>query len=208
MWARFWCPSCSRPGYRVTVLDLFIYGDTLAGAADHPGLQAGARRSCGTLATVERCAQAGCDSVIHLACISNDPSFELDPGPRQVDQPPMPSGRFVRAAKAAGVERFIYASSSSVYGIKEDERGDRGPRAGTADRLLEASRRSAKEELLAERAPGFAVLVLRPATVCGYSPRLRLDLTVNILTNHADQRRPHPRVRRQLRSAPTSTSPT
>ena len=90
----------------------------------------------------------------------------------------------MRAAKDAGVERFIYASSSSVYGIKDEENV-------TEDLALEPLTDYSKfkalceDELLAAREPGFAVLVVRPATVCGYSPRPRLDLTVNILTNHA-----------------------
>ena len=66
----------------------------------------------------------GCDAVIHLACISNDPCFELDPDARQVDQ----LRRFrplVRAAKNAGVQRFIYASSSSVYGVKDEDKSPR-----------------------------------------------------------------------------------
>ncbi len=174
-------PKLLGAGHRVTVLDLFIYGDTLAGVADHPDL----RQLRGDLrdAAVVSDALKGCDSVIHLACISNDPSFELDPGlgksiNHDAFQP------LVRAAKAAGVERFIYASSSSVYGIKEDAEVTEDLEL---EPLTDYSRFKAlcEEELLAERAPGFAVLVLRPATVCGYSPRLRLDLTVNILTNHA-----------------------
>ena len=174
-------PKLLAAGHRVTVLDLFIYGDTLAGVADHPGL----RQLRGDLRDAKLVSDAltGCDSVIHLACISNDPSFELDPGlGKSINHDAFLP--LVRAAKAAGVERFIYASSSSVYGIKEDVEV-------TEDLALEPltdySRFKAlcEEELLAERSPGFAVLVLRPATVCGYSPRLRLDLTVNILTNHA-----------------------
>ena len=82
------------------------------------------------------------------------------------------------------MKRFIYASSSSVYGIKEEENV-------TEDLPLEPLTDYSKYKalcetyLLQQRAPGFVVLVLRPATVCGYSPRLRLDLSVNILTNHA-----------------------
>jgi len=82
------------------------------------------------------------------------------------------------------VTRFIYASSSSVYGIKDD------PEV-TEDLPLEPLTDYSKfkamcEDVLAEeRVPGFTTLVIRPATVCGYAPRLRLDLTVNILTNHA-----------------------
>lgn len=174
-------PKLLRAGHQVTVLDLYIYGDTLADVAADPGL----RQVRGDLRDADVVADAliGCDSVIHLACISNDPSFELDPGlGKSINHDAFLP--LVRAAKAAGVERFIYASSSSVYGIKEDAEV-------TEDLELEPLTDYSKfkalceTELLAERAPGFAVLVLRPATVCGYSPRLRLDLTVNILTNHA-----------------------
>jgi nucleoside-diphosphate-sugar epimerase len=90
----------------------------------------------------------------------------------------------VRASKKAGVRRFIYASSSSVYGIKAEERvTEELP----LDPLTDYSKFKAvcEDELASEREPGFVTLTLRPATVCGYSPRLRLDLTVNILTNHA-----------------------
>ena len=174
-------PKLLDAGHEVTVLDLFIYGDTLAGVAKHPDL----RQVRGDLRNpdVVRDALAGCDSVIHLACISNDPSFELDPGlGKSINHDAFLP--LVRAAKASGVERFIYASSSSVYGIKQD---DEVTEDLELEPLTDYSRFKAlcERELLVERAPGFAVLVLRPATVCGYSPRLRLDLTVNILTNHA-----------------------
>jgi nucleoside-diphosphate-sugar epimerase len=90
----------------------------------------------------------------------------------------------VASAKAAGVKRFIYASSSSVYGIKDTENVTEDL---PLDPLTDYSKYKALCETYLEeaRAPGFTTLVIRPATVCGYSPRLRLDLTVNILTNHA-----------------------
>lgn len=121
--------------------------------------------------------------MIHLACISNDPSYELDPGlGRSINYDAMV--KLVDISKRAGVKRFIYASTSSVYGIKEEANV-------TEDLPLEPLTDYSKykalgeEYLLKQRAPGFVVLVLRPATICGYSPRLRLDLSVNILTNHA-----------------------
>jgi nucleoside-diphosphate-sugar epimerase len=125
----------------------------------------------------------GTDAIIHLACISNDPSFELNPqlGKSINYDAFLP---LVRIAKKNKVKRFIYASSSSVYGIKEEENV-------TEDLSLEPLTDYSKykmlcEEILAqEKVPGFTTLTLRPSTVCGYSPRLRLDLTVNILTNHA-----------------------
>ena len=100
------------------MLDLYIYGDHLfADLADHPGL----RQVKGDLRDPAAVREAlwGCDAVIHLACISNDPSFELNPDlGREINYDAFQP--LVRAAKAAGVERFIYASSSSVYGVKDD----------------------------------------------------------------------------------------
>ncbi|MBT3535505.1 MAG: SDR family oxidoreductase, partial [Rhodospirillaceae bacterium] len=123
------------------------------------------------------------NAVIHLACISNDPSFELNPDlGKSINfdcfQP------LVRAAKDAGVRRFIYASSSSVYGIKSTENVTEEL---ALEPLTDYSKFKAmcEDVLEKEREPGFVTLTLRPATVCGYAPRLRLDLTVNILTNHA-----------------------
>ena len=90
----------------------------------------------------------------------------------------------VRASKKAGVNRFIFASSSSVYGIKkEDEVTEDLP----LEPLTDYSRFKAmcEEVLEQEREPGFVTCSIRPSTVCGYSPRQRLDVIVNILTNHA-----------------------
>jgi nucleoside-diphosphate-sugar epimerase len=175
-------PKLLAAGYQVRVLDLYIYGeDVLAAVKGHPGLREikGDIRDQALL----RSALAGCNAVIHLACISNDPSFELDPtlGKSINYDAFFP---LVALSKASGVRRFIYASSSSVYGVKPETNV-------TEDLALEPLTDYSKykalceEVLLKERAPGFATLILRPATVCGYSPRLRLDLTVNILTNHA-----------------------
>ncbi|CAK0759301.1 UDP-glucose 4-epimerase [uncultured Gammaproteobacteria bacterium] len=175
-------PKLLAAGHRVKVLDLYLYGDdTLASSRGNPML----REIKGDLRNPETVAAAlsGCDAVIHLACISNDPSFELDPGlGKSINYDAFRP--LVRAAKAAGVERFIYASSSSVYGVKEGV-------AVTEDLPLEPLtdysrfKMLCEHELEEERAPGFAVLTIRPATVCGYSPRQRLDVIVNILTNHA-----------------------
>ena len=119
MSARAWCRSSSTPGYEVTVLDLYLYGDDiLAGLRDKPG----SARDQGRLRAAPPTSHArstGCDAVIHLACISNDPSFELDPAlGKSINYDCFRP--LVRAAKQAGVKRFIYASSSSVYGIKSE----------------------------------------------------------------------------------------
>ncbi len=166
-------PKLLKAGHEVTVLDLYMYGDrVLDGVADN-GL-------------LERLLP-GCDAVIHLACISNDPSFELDPElGKSINYDAF--GQLVDMAIDSGVRRFIYASSSSVYGIKSEPNVHEDL---PLEPLTDYSRYKAmcEDVLHAKRQPGFATLILRPATVCGYSPRLRLDLTVNILTNLAVNRR-------------------
>jgi nucleoside-diphosphate-sugar epimerase len=172
-------PKLLAAGHTVHVLDLFIYGETLDASLPRLQLFRGDLRD----PELVRAAVAGCDSVIHLACISNDPSFDLDPGlGRTINH--LAFRPLVQAAKDAGVSRFVYASSSSVYGVKDtpDVTEDLA-----REPLTDYSRYKAicEDELAAARAPGFVTFIVRPATVCGYSPRMRLDLTVNILTNHA-----------------------
>ena len=178
-------PRLLAAGYRVTVLDLYLYGShTLNAVTDHQQLQQ-VKGDIRDRATLER-ALAGCDAVIHLACISNDPSFDLDPElGKSVNYDAF--GPLVDIARDSGVRRFIYASSSSVYGVKkESEVTEDLPLTPLTD--YAKYKAMCEEVLLERRRPGFATLVLRPATACGYSPRLRLDLTVNILTNHAVNR--------------------
>jgi nucleoside-diphosphate-sugar epimerase len=192
-------PKLLAADYCVKVLDLYIYGDhVLDAVANDPNLQQikGDMRDRALLKRV----LPGCEAVIHLACISNDPSFDLDPAlGRSINYDCFQD--LVDVSKGVGVRRFVFASSSSVYGIKEEDHV-------TEDMALEPLTDYSKYKALCEddlhkaREPGFTTLILRPATVCGYSPRLRLDLTVNILTNHAfnngkitvfggDQKRPN-----------------
>jgi nucleoside-diphosphate-sugar epimerase len=175
-------PKLLAAGHHVRVLDLYVFGDHVLDAVkDHPHLQQ-IKGDIRDVPTLDRCV-SGCDVVIHLACISNDPSFELDPAlGRSINYDAFVD--LVRVSKQHRVRRFIYASSSSVYGIKDVENV-------TEDLPLEPLTDYSKykalceDVLLADRQSGFVPLIIRPATVCGFSPRLRLDLTVNILTNHA-----------------------
>ena len=127
-------PKLLAAGYGVTVLDLYIYGDDIFSAyGDNPDLREvkGDLRSAGTVAD----ALTGCDAVIHLACISNDPSFDLDPGlGKSINYDCFRP--LVKAAKDAGVRRFIYASSSSVYGIKAGAESNGGSAAAAFDGLF------------------------------------------------------------------------
>ena len=175
-------PQLINAGYEVNVLDLFLFGEeVLAPMANHENMSV-FKGDIRDEATVVKSVE-GCDAVIHLACISNDPSFELDPElGKSINFDAFEP--LLKASKDAGVRRFIYASSSSVYGISDspdvDEQHALNP-------ITDYSRFKADGEgiLKDHHSPDFLTVVVRPATVCGYSPRQRLDLIVNILTMHA-----------------------
>ncbi len=183
-------PALLEKGYPVTVLDTFWFWDSTEhyvetlGISRHPLL----RLVKGDIRNADevKAALREAESVIHLACISNDPSSELDPdfthsvnygGSLQV----------IDLAKDNGVKRFIYASSSSVYGIKKE------PKV-TEDLALEPLTQysqlkvEVEHYLLHRLDKNFQGVILRPSTVCGYSPRQRLDVVVNILTSSAMQK--------------------
>jgi len=175
-------PQLLERGYQVRVLDLYLYGDdVLRAAAGHPALEQ-VKGDIRDRQLLER-VMPGCDAVIHLACISNDPSFELNP---ELGKSINYDAFFdlVAVAKDSGVARFVYASSSSVYGLKSE---DNVTEDLPLEPLTDYSKYKAlcEEVLLKAQSKDFTTVVVRPATVCGYSPRLRLDLTVNILTNYA-----------------------
>lgn len=175
-------PKLLEQGYRVKVLDLYLYGeDVLKDVGNQPHLE----QIKGDLrdATLLHRMMAGCDAVIHLACISNDPSFELDPHlGKSINYDAFPN--LVKISKESGVHRFIYASTSSVYGVSE---AANVTEEHALNPMTDYSKYKALCEpiLLKEQTAEFIPVIIRPATVCGYSPRQRLDLTVNILTNHA-----------------------
>jgi nucleoside-diphosphate-sugar epimerase len=175
-------PQLLQAGYAVRVLDLYIYGrEPLNAVRGHPKLEeiAGDLRD----AELVRRALKGCDAVIHLACISNDPSVELDESlSRTINYEAFIP--LVKMARDAGVRRFIHASSGSVYGVSDD------PNVTEEHPLVPVSlynkfKAMCEPILLEAQSPSFVPVIVRPATICGYSPRQRLDLTVNILTNHA-----------------------
>ena len=171
-------PHLLSKNYQVTVLDLMLYGETLI---KHKNLKI----IKGDIRNTELLKQSvkGNDIVIHLACISNDPSFELDPtlGKKINLEAFTP---LVKVAKNSGVKKFIYASSSSVYGVKKEKNVHEDM---SLEPLTDYSKFKADCEkiLLKYSSNDFVTVTVRPATVCGYSPRQRLDLVVNILTNLA-----------------------
>jgi len=175
-------PHLLRDGHRVKVVDLFWFGrDVFGEYNDEPRLERHAIdiRDAAAL----RPAMAGTDAVIHLACISNDPSYELDPDLSKTINYDAFRG-IVCTAADAGVRRFVYASSSSVYGVKDvsDVREDTEPAPLTDYSKFKLA---CERDLWSTACGDMQRVVVRPATVCGYAERLRLDLTVNILTMHA-----------------------
>ncbi len=167
-----------KRNYNVNVIDLGIYGNN---TDKHNNLKI----FIGDIRDQKLFEESvsGCDTVIHLACISNDPSFDLDPHLGKSIN--LDSFRpMLEISKKNGVDRFVYASSSSVYGIKDEHNVDE---TFSLQPLTDYSLYKAEcEKILQEyQSNSFTTTVLRPATVCGYSPRQRFDLVVNILTNLA-----------------------
>jgi nucleoside-diphosphate-sugar epimerase len=172
-------PHLLSKGYTVTGYDACYFG------ADHLPSDPRFELVRGDIRDTPRLAKAlaGHDVVLHLACISNDPSFELDENlSKSINYDcfePM-----VVAAKEAGVRRFVYCSSSSVYGVSDKpDVTEEHPLVPLT--LYNKFKGMCEPVLFKHQAPGFTCVTIRPATVCGYSPRMRLDLSVNILTNLA-----------------------
>lgn len=172
-------PKLLARNYRVVIYDKGYFG------TDHVELQPNCKLVIGDIRDTDNLAFAllGCDAVIDLAAISNDASFELDEAlGRTVNYECFES--MVIAAKGAGVKRFIYASTSSVYGVSDEK-------DVTEDHPLVPLTDYNKYKGLCEpilfkhQSSDFTCTAIRPATVCGYSPRMRFDLSVNLLTNQA-----------------------
>lgn len=171
-------PRLLELGHNVTVYDTLYFGARLPNSPNLRVIQ-------GDIRNTDKLAEAfrGQDAVLHLACISNDASFELDESlSKSINFDCFEA--MVVAAKKAGVKRFVYASSSSVYGVSDSP--DVTEEHPLVPLTLYNKFKGMCEPLLWKHmADDFTCVTIRPATICGYSPRCRLDLSVNILTNHA-----------------------
>jgi nucleoside-diphosphate-sugar epimerase len=172
-------PKLLDMGLQVTVLDLMIYGEEVLDGHEKLNKIKGDIRDENLLKKI----LPGHDTLIHLACISNDPSFELNPTlGKSINYDAFEP--LVKISLKSKINRFIYASSSSVYGIKKEKNV-------TEDMKLEPLTDYSKykgecEKILnSYKSNSFITTTIRPSTVCGYARRQRLDLVVNILTNHA-----------------------
>ena len=173
-------PRLLESGYIVTVYDIMYFGyDFLP--KENPNLKI----IIGDIRDAKKIQEAckGQDVFVSLACISNDTSFDLDEAlSTSVNMDAFDP--MVKAAKASGIKRFIYASSSSVYGISDKK--DVTEDYPLVPLTLYNKYKGLCEPVLKNNTDNnFEGVTFRPATVCGYAPRLRLDLSVNILTNFA-----------------------
>jgi nucleoside-diphosphate-sugar epimerase len=174
-------PRLISLGYEVTVYDTFWFG------SQHfqPYLNSGLNLVKGDIRNIASLNEniTKQDAVIHLACISNDPSFDLNPKlGKSINLDPFQP--LIEIAKKSNLQKFVYASTSSVYGVKQE---DKVTELLTLNPLTDYSKYKAECEtiLLNEIDDQFTTVIFRPATICGYSLRQRFDLSVNILTAHA-----------------------
>lgn len=168
-------PRLLEHGHRITVVDVMWFGNYLADHKNLIVLQQDIRNA-------ERVPMEGVDCVVHLANIANDPCSELD-AKLSWEVNVLATIQLVERAIRNGVRQFVYASSGSVYGIKEELEV-------TEELSLVPISDYNKTKMISERVllsyqDQILVHCIRPATVCGYSPRMRLDLTVNMLTMQA-----------------------
>lgn len=173
-------PQLLNEGYKVTVFDTLYFGDEfLPKSNKNFTLIKGDIRDAKKLKETSK----NHDVFLHLACVSNDASFELDENfSTEVNLKAFEP--MVLAAKESKIKRFIYASSSSVYGVS-DKKNVTEDHPFVPLTLYNKYKGMCEPILLNNTDENFEGLIFRPATVCGYGPRQRLDLSVNILTNHA-----------------------
>ena len=168
-------PKLLAQGHDVVAFDIMWFGNELPADPRLTVRQGDVR----DLATVDL---GGIDAIIHLASIANDPCGDLDPK-LTWEVSALATRQLAESAKRHGVGRFIYASSGSVYGVKQEAQV-------TEDLWLEPISEYNKTKMVAERvllsyADDMVVQIVRPATVCGLSPRMRFDVSVNMLTIQA-----------------------
>ncbi len=170
-----------KRGFQVRVLDSLVYGaSAIEEVLDHPRLEF-IRGDCRNIQDVVG-AIRGAGAVIHLAAIVGDPACDQDHQTAQ-EINYAATRMMIEIAKGEGVQRFIFASSCSVYGASEqimDENSQVQPISLYADTKVDS-----EQALLAAAAPGFHPTILRFATIFGLSPRPRFDLVVNLLTAKA-----------------------
>lgn len=168
-------PKLLAAGHEVTAFDLQWFGNFLQPAQGLTVVRGDVRDTNAIDLT-------GVDAIVHLASVANDPCGDLDPK-LTWEISALATMRLADKAVRQGVRQFVYASSGSVYGVKSEEQV-------TEDLELDPITEYNKTKMVAERvllsyASDMVVQIVRPATVCGLSTRMRLDVSVNMLTMQA-----------------------
>ena len=164
-----------KDGHKITVLDTQWFGNHLKHHNNLTNIK-------GDVRDVEKIPLKGIDTIIHLANIANDPAVDLHPT-LSWEVNVLAAQQLAEKAIRDGVRQFIYASSGSVYGVKDELQV-------TEDLSLVPISVYNKTKMVAERVllsynDKMKVICVRPATVCGMSARMRLDVSVNMLTFQA-----------------------
>ena len=168
-------PKLLAKGYRVRAVDAMWFGNYLQPHENLELVNADVR-------FVENIKLDDVDVIIHLASVANDPCGDLNPK-LTWEVSCLATQQLAHKAVKSGVKQFIYASSGSVYGIKEEEQVTEGLELTP---LTEYNKtKMVAESVLMGFKDDLLVQIVRPATVCGYSPRMRLDVSVNMLTMQA-----------------------
>ena len=162
-------PKLLADNHEVIVYDTQWFGNFLPASANLSVIK-------GDVRNVDKVPLEGVECIIHLSSIANDPCGDLDPK-LTWEISALATMQLAEKAKQVGVRQFIYASSGSVYGIKDELQV-------TEDLELKPISEYNKTKMVAERVllsyqDDMVVQIIRPATVCGYSPRMRLDVSVN-----------------------------
>jgi nucleoside-diphosphate-sugar epimerase len=168
-------PKLLAAGHEVTAFDIMWFGNFLK---PHPKLTV-VRGDVRNAAEIDL---DGTDAIVHLSSVANDPCGDLDPK-LTWEISCLATMQLADKAVRKGVKHLVYASSGSVYGVKEE------PQV-TEELELRPISEYNKTKMVAERvllsySDKIVVQIIRPATVCGYSPRMRLDVSVNMLTMQA-----------------------
>lgn len=168
-------PKLLQVGHDVHVIDTQWFGNFLT---PHPRLIV----SQGDVRSFDDVPLHGVDAIIHLSSIANDPCGDLNPK-LTWEVSALATMQLADRAARQGIKRFIYASSGSVYGVKDEDQV-------TEDLELRPISEYNKTKMVSERvllsySNDMTVQIVRPATVCGLSPRMRLDVSVNLLTMQA-----------------------
>jgi nucleoside-diphosphate-sugar epimerase len=168
-------PKLLAAGHEVIAFDIMWFGNFLK---DHPMLKV----VKGDVCDINSIPLEGVDAIIHLSSVANDPCGDLDPK-LTWEISCLATMQLADRAARLGIKRFIYASSGSVYGLKDEAQV-------TEDLELVPLSEYNKTKMVAERvllsySNQMVVQIVRPATVCGISPRMRLDVAVNLLTMQA-----------------------